>query len=70
MYYTLKLVANDGKYIAESCIVLDFPMESVFSTNMKTGNALCELVPLLLGEVINKLDILNNPEPETIKEEE
>jgi hypothetical protein len=68
MKYTLVLTATDEqgelpKYV-NAYTQLSFPVDATFSTNMLVGNALRELIPILLGEVVRKFE-----EAEMLEEE-
>lgn len=51
---------TDGSF--ESSIELSFPVDATFSTNMVVGNALRELVQILLGEVVQKFEKIETEE--------
>jgi hypothetical protein len=67
MRYRLTLEATNQKFHQEinaydlgesheADVELSFPVDATFSTNMLVGNALRELIPILLGEVVQKFD--------------
>ena len=65
---TLEGIEDDG-FEANAKVGISFPAESTFSIHTSVATAFNHLIPLLLGEVVEKINI-QHEEAEKKKEEE
>jgi len=62
MEYILKLKATENDKSEEAFVAIYFPIGAYFTTHATVANALTALIPVLMGEVIQKLEPIADAE--------